>query len=140
VVGAREVVELVAEVSVAVVEVDVEEQLGESDGNNHQHAFDQERRRAASWGRKRRRDGGHEGVKNSRSEEKLCHGNHQEEIEREVSRSDSKKWPFAAGKNCHLTWGSELFHRAWLRLRAQNDADTKVTSLVDYLFFAPIGL
>jgi hypothetical protein len=102
VVGACEVVELVAEVSVAVVEVDVEEQLSECDGDNYQHAFVEERFRSASWGGKRRRGGGHKGVKNSRSEEKMCN-----ECVRGITGARFEKrrvaerltgWPLRAGR------------------------------------------
>jgi hypothetical protein len=65
----------------------------------------------------------------------VCHGNYQEETERKVSQSDAKKWPVAAEKSGVLS----VVHLG-LRLRAQKDAETKVTSLGDYLFFAPIGL
>ena len=51
-----------------------------------------------------------------------------------------KKWPLLQEKNCHLTWGAELFSSSMAAVAGQNDAHTKVTSLVDYLFFAPIGL
>jgi hypothetical protein len=54
-----------------------------------------------------------------------------------VSESDSKKWPFIAGKELPSDLG---FGVVFVVRGAQNDADTKVTSLVDYLFFAPIGL
>jgi hypothetical protein len=47
-------------------------------------------------------------------------------------RATQKSGPLPQEKNCHLTWGLELFSSCMAA--AQNDADTKVTSLVDYLF------
>ena len=57
-----------------------------------------------------------------------------------VSQSDSKRGRYRSKQLPSDLGVRSYFRRAWLRLRAQNDADTKVTSLVDYLFFAPIGL
>ena len=42
-VAARDVIELIAKVAITVVEVDVEEQVGESDGQNDQHSASQQR-------------------------------------------------------------------------------------------------
>jgi len=57
-----------------------------------------------------------------------------------VSESDSKKWPFIAGKELPSDLGFGVVFVVRGCGCGQNDAHTKVTSLVDYLFFAPIGL
>jgi hypothetical protein len=57
VIAAGDVVELIAKVAVAVVEVDVEEQFGESDGPDDGHALSQEAEWAVGCGGGGRRAG-----------------------------------------------------------------------------------
>ena len=58
VIAAGHVVEFVAEISVTIIEIDVEEQIGDGDGPNRSHASGKERLLVAA-GRRRRCSGSH---------------------------------------------------------------------------------